>query len=592
MISMLLGTIVSIGFAIEARRSADEARWQSYVANVAAAIAALEAGETRETRRRLEAAPAALRGWEWHHIDAALDDSEALLRGHESWVEAVAFDPTGRLLASAAKEVHLRDAATTRVTRVLPGHDKGVMCIAFAPAGGILASGGHDAVVRLWDTETGTMLRTLEGHRHAVFDLAINPDGIRLVSVTSFVQGVPGRTDPRHELPLGLVPGWPWLWRLCVWELPGGRPLLSVPLTRGAHAVAISPDGRLVASGGRDSTISIRDLETGRLLHTFGRENREVIFGLAFDPSGAQLASTSGNGHVRLWDVGTGASLWHLESPPNPSKMCFDVAFAPDGSWLAVACRDGSVRRIDARSGHVLDTLRGHQAWTRTVAVSPDGRSVASGSDDQTVRLWTPGHPAARIVVAPPGDGWEFTAARTSGPKDSRTVSVQMDGALMVWDALEGVPIAVRSPPEGVKRAAGSPDGALVAAVLGDDSLVVWSTATDTALWRSDEGYGNGLSFSADGMRLATGAWNGTVHVRDAATGALIASLREPSGASVGCTALDAAGTRLATAGRGFASIWDVDEQRLIRTMPVDSPQVPAIVFSRDGSMIAAATWT
>jgi len=162
----------------------------------------------------------------------------------------------------------------------------------------------------------------------------------------------------------------------------------------GVYGVAFSPDGRLLASGGRDWTVRLWDPATGEHLRTL-TGHAGTVRGVAFSPDGRLLASGCGDRRLladdrmmRLWDPATGE---HLRTLTGHADGVWGVAFSPDGRLLASGGIDRTVRLWDPATGEHLRTLTGHADGVWGVAFSPHGRLLASGggSDDMTVRLWT-----------------------------------------------------------------------------------------------------------------------------------------------------------------------------------------------------------
>ena len=298
------------------------------------------------------------------------------------WVPRVAYSRDCKWLAAAAGPLALWDARTGVLVRRLASADS----VAFSPDSKILASGGGDSRVRVWDLETGRLLRTLDGRprepngfRRVVGSLAFSPDGKWLAAGFGHINWFDMTYDPVGKI----------LDRgdddqvVKTWDVASGQEAATLPHRNTVPSLAFSPDGETLATACHDGSLRLWAVGSWKLARSW--KGPDTFDALAFGPDGRTLATGSGDGALRLWDVATGQTLRVLG---RHSHRVFDVAFSPDGKTLASASADYTIRLWDVVSGRELRTLADHTNWVLSVAFAPGGDVLASGSEDGTVRIW------------------------------------------------------------------------------------------------------------------------------------------------------------------------------------------------------------
>ncbi len=342
------------------------------------------------------------------------------LQGHTGGINAIALSPDGKTLASAGQDFHvklwdiaaqkeratLRHNANPRIPKEqVRAHDNPVQAVAFSPDGKTLASGSMDATVRVWDLATGEDKTILRCHNIYVIAVAFSPDGETLAAAGGAAPAAFDRTirwsfdevpkDERYYREIGEIK----VWDVATWT---ERRIFQSDTGR-VNSVAFSPDGTVLAAGLREGTIRLWDLATGRERACF-RGNGQVK-AVAFSPDGKTLAAVHGaaqaappkdaQDRVQLWDLASGQVRAQFHGLTGTVSS---VVFSPDGHTLATAStihpRDlqqywdaaGVVQLWDAATGQPRGAALACPHYGSCLAFDAHGKILAVGGQRGTQR--------------------------------------------------------------------------------------------------------------------------------------------------------------------------------------------------------------
>jgi WD40 repeat protein len=392
---------------------------------------------------------------------------------------------------------------------------------------------------------------------------------------------------------------WEWdlLMRLCRVE----QVILRNEREVGVTSVAFSPDGERLASAGADGTVKIWNRKTGKV-RTLKQAHAGFVSSIAFHPDGKHLASTGKDKLVKVWDLDLMNDLPVFDGPCeaiHTRGTAYAVAFSPlEPNHLAVGS-NGIVTLWDWRNKKEAHTFPGHDKRGICVAFSRDGRRLATGDWQGSVKIWDVQAGGGPLCTLPQiRDGRHPVGALAFNHDGTSLATASFDRNVDVWDTATGT--LRRSLPHSgriVLAVAFSPDGRLIASTGEDKTVHVWEADTGRELFglRGHTGLCGCVAFSApDGLCLASASMDGTIRVWDATP--LLGHERQEAdtftqdNVEIWSLALSSDGHTIASAGFGrSAKIWDADSHQGIAEFDGYTEVVFCVAWHPDGKRLAFA---
>lgn len=271
------------------------------------------------------------------------------------------------------------------------------------------------------------------------------------------------------------------------------------------------------------------------------------------------------------------------------SNNVASVAFSPDGKTLISGSADGTLKLWDAATGRELRTLRGHEDGVHSIAFSPDGKQVISGSGDQTLKVWDLA--SGQELRTFHGHSHEIMSVAFS-PDSQTVVSGSRDNTLILWNVATGQKVrTLVGHSEGIRSIAFSPDGKTIASGSEDDTLKLWDSASGREL-HTVGGFTRGVfsvAFSPDSKVVASGSYGKTLKLVDVATGRVLRTLEQPS--AVSALAFSHDGKKLAVGSlNSTIKLLNMDSERELHTFNF-SGHVLSLAFAPDGKTLVSGSY-
>ncbi|MFN0054363.1 MAG: protein kinase domain-containing protein [Planctomycetales bacterium] len=568
--------------------------------------------------------------------DATTGDRVLTIPHQGLYVHAVAYSPAGDLIATGSSDrdgfLRVCDAATGQVVRLFQGHRDGVLSVAFSRDGKRLLSAGYDRTARLWDVATGNELQVFQGHTWWVWSAAFSTDQTQIVTASQDGSAIVWSVETGEQKgqflghrgpvfaaawgPEGRVATGGYDNTIRIWRAGDLRQFDYRRLAKGeeikqqlppcatleGHTAAVrsvrfSADGKRLVSAGHDNTVRLWDVSEGELETTI-RGHGSWVRAAVFSPDAQRILSVGHDQQARLWKINNYEETRTLKGRVLRGHVdaVLSAAFSRDGEAIVTASRDHTARTWNALTGEMMQRFEeGHSFLASSASFSGDGKRLATSAVDNTVRIWdvSTGTETLRIdhtgrsaaLAFAPDGRWLLT-----GSDDKVDPAGLAKGALRrrtgrVWDALTGQLLhTLEGHAQEVTAVAVSPSGGLLYTGDAHGVGMLWEAATGK-LRHKLKSHTRKISAAAflEEERLLTASQDKTVSQWDTASGQEDSArlLKHPEPV-LSLAVVPGARRALTTAADGLVRLWDLDQPRMIDTLPVQG-EVNSVAVTGDG---------
>ncbi|MDJ0730250.1 MAG: helix-turn-helix domain-containing protein [Crocosphaera sp.] len=505
-----------------------------------------------------------------------------IINSNNFWVRAIAFSPDSKIITSGGEDgnICLWEVETGKSIATFSGHLDRIRSLSYSANGQLLASSSDDGTIRIWDCNRKELITVLTKHQDKVRWVSFHPDQHTLISASQDNQ-------------------------ICLWDISD----LEVKLIKIfwleenlkenqeniLRAIAMSPDGKLLASGTDDGMVRLWDLETGKFKQSLSHNHNDWIRCLAFSPKGDKIASASEDTTICISDVKTGK---HLHTLRGHNGGVWSIDFHPKLSWLVSGEMGFNVRIWNYESGECLEVTQGYSQEIQPITYNPDGTILAVGTNQAIVYLKdsSDGETKAEISTY---KGNILSLAYS--PDSQILIGGSDDTKLYIWDTFSNNRLitSLEEHKNWIRTVAYSPDGKFMATGSDDKTVKLWN-AFNYKLLKTFEGHTDwiqSLCFHPSQPLLISGSDDGTIKswdINDLNNPNPLVTIFQSSQREVWTVAISPNGKLMASGSNdNTICIWNLESKNTqpLMILPNHRNWISSVAFSPDSQWLASGSY-